>query len=128
LLESIHSTSDPATKVALIPKDNVENVRLQLAALHSILLQHVLPEYQEKVFVPNHQAGLTTQQVDSRQAKVQQCPLSLLQCFNPQNGEEPDQPPKRSQLAHVLVSYSTDTMEDAFQGHPPAHRYHLNHF
>jgi hypothetical protein len=65
LLESIHNTSDPAIKVALVPKDNVENTKIQFAALHSILLENVPVDFHHNVFVGSLQAGPMTQQVES---------------------------------------------------------------
>jgi len=105
LLESIHNTSDPAIKVALVPKDNVENTKIQFAALHSILLENVPVDFHHNVFVGSLQAGPMTQQVESFLAsKSAAYAQGLLQGFNPQDGDDP-QPMKRSHLTSVELSY-----------------------
>jgi hypothetical protein len=114
LLESVHNTGKPTTKVALVPRPHEEEAKLQFAALPSILLNNILPEYHDKVFHENKQPGLSEQTIDSIPASTSAAyAASLLQGFNPQDGsEEADHLPKRTRLVSVTMSYKTAATGD----------------
>lgn len=106
LLQSIHNTGNPTTKVALVPSSHFEEALNQLAAIHDILATNIASTYHSKVFVPQCRAGITGQQIDS----ISSCNYStyasqLLESFNPQDGEIQEGPvPKR--VRPVPLSYA----------------------
>jgi hypothetical protein len=111
LLDSIPNTSNPTTKVALVPSKNVEEAWVQFEALNNILLNHVPKAFHDKVFVNNLPAGLTDQQVDSIPASNSATyALGLLQSFNPQDGDEDAQPQNWSHLMTVRLSYKAASL------------------
>ncbi len=114
LLHSIHNTGKSTTKVALVPSYHYEAANTQLSAIHSILASYIPPAYHECVFIESLQAGITGQQIDS----ISSCnsaayATELLNRYNPQDGEEVEEPQQLKRFRQVPMSYAAATVNEA---------------
>jgi hypothetical protein len=119
LLHSIHNTSKPTTKVALVPICHYEAALTQLSAIHSILASYIPQEYHDRVFVDSKQAGLTGQQIDS----IPSCnsaayATELLNRYNPQEGDEIESTTPTKRYRQVPLTYAAVTSLDTTSDSP----------
>jgi hypothetical protein len=107
LIHSVHNTGNKTTKVAIVPSAHYEEALNQFSALHDILATNIANEYHNQVFLPDTRVGITGQRIDS----ISSCNYSsfasqLLSTFNPQDGEQMENPSPSKRYRPVPLSYA----------------------
>jgi hypothetical protein len=84
LLQSIHNTGKPMTKVALIPSENYQAAMDQFGVLHPRIRDKVSEAYHGKGFVEGKQVVLTSGYRDTfNSCKSSNYASELLHLYNP---------------------------------------------
>jgi hypothetical protein len=109
VVESVHNTSVPTTKVALVQESLYDEAVTQFSAIHGILLSNIAAGYHGNVFTLSRPM-INNSHIDSVSSYNSSCYAShVLARYNPQGGDDLDIPLPSKHYHYTPLTYAAAT-------------------